>query len=245
MLPRFLVPNLDPDAGEAILPAGEAHHLTRVLRLEAGDDISVFDGRGNECRARVSSIGRAAVTIALLDRITPTAVPPVAVLLVQSVLKGDAMDDVVRDAVMAGVDAIQPVVSARTTVSRARLEAVGARWRRIVLASSKQCGRATLPPVHEPVDFDAWLLGAGRGDAFLLVEPSMSGHEPVTVRRLAHQPVPATASLIVGPEGGWTEDEVRQARAAGCTPLSLGPMTLRAAAVPLAALAALLAVWQE
>jgi 16S rRNA (uracil1498-N3)-methyltransferase len=245
MLPRFLVPSLDPDASEAVLPADEAHHLTRVLRLQAGDDISVFDGQGHERRARVASIGRAAVTVTLLECVTPTAVPPVPVLLVQSVLKGDAMDDVVRDAVMAGVDAIQPVVSARTTVNRARLEPAGGRWRRIAHASSKQCGRATLPRVHEPVDFEAWLLAAGRGDAFLLVEPSMADEQRVTVRTLAHQPVPATASLLVGPEGGWTEEEVRQARAAGCTPLSLGPMTLRSAAVPLAALAALLAIWQE
>jgi 16S rRNA (uracil1498-N3)-methyltransferase len=163
---------------------------------------------------------------------------------VQAVLKGDAMDGVVRDGTMVGVRAIQPVLSDRVTVKRSMLPAAAARWRRIALASAKQCGRSTLPQVADPIGLVDWIHAAPRGDAFLLVEPSVAGPETVSVRTLARAPVPATASLVIGPEGGWTDEEVRLALAAGCTPVSLGRMTLRAGSVPLAAAAALLAIWE-
>lgn len=244
MLSRFLVADLDPAASQAVLPADEAHHLTRVLRLGVGDRLVVFDGRGQEMIGQVQTIARGAVTVSLLERLAPVPVPAVALTLVQAILKAGTMEDVIRDAVMVGVQAVQPVVSARTTVKHALLPLALERWRRIALASAKQCGRASLPPIHAPVGVETWIGAAPRGDAFLLVEPAMSGAGTTTLRALALAPAPASASLMIGPEGGWTERERDLALAAGCTPLSLGPLTLRAASVPLAATAALLALWE-
>ena len=98
--------------------------------------------------------------------------------------------------------------------------------------------------IRDVVGFDEWLERAPAQPAFILVEPSVMG-APLTVRQLASRPVPAEATLAVGPEGGWTEGERDRAVSAGCSPLSLGRMTLRAAAVSLAAAAALLAIWDE
>jgi 16S rRNA (uracil1498-N3)-methyltransferase len=240
MAARFYVPDLKPSSGIARLARDEAHHLVKVLRLKIGDIVGVFDGRGTEWRARVETAGRAGVEVSLLEPV-PSRRPAVDITLVQAVLKGEPMDDVVRDATMLGVAAIRPILSARTTVKTAAMSTAVERWRRVALASAKQCGAARLPDIGDVLRFDEW-VEQPLEDAFILVEPSVAV-APVTIRQLASAPVPSRAVLLVGPEGGWTGEEHERATAAGCTPLSLGPMTLRAAAVPLAATAALLGIW--
>ena len=243
MLPRFLLPDLDAQRPDAVLPPEEAHHLSRVLRVKAGAEIAVFDGRGREFRARVASIDRDGVTVRLLDALAPVPAPAVPLTLVQAVLKGDSMDDVVRDCTMVGVESIQPVVSERTVVKTSLLTKAADRWRRIALAATKQCGRSQLPQIHDVMSFADWTRRGDRSHAFILLEPAAAGQETVKIRHLAARPTPPHASVVVGPEGGWTPDEVGLAMVVGCTPLSLGRLILRADAVPLAATAALLAIW--
>ena len=240
MAARFYVPDLKPSSRVATLPAEEAHHLVKVLRLDAGAIVGVFDGRGTEWRARVETASKAGVQVSLLQPV-PLRHPSVDITLVQAVLKGEPMDEVVRDATMLGIAAIQPILSSRTTVKAAAMPTAVERWRRVALASAKQCGAARLPDIGAVLGFDQWLPESLQ-EAFILVEPSVAD-APVTIRQLASASVPSRAVLLVGPEGGWTEEEHERARMAGCTPLSLGPMTLRAAAVPLAATAALLGIW--
>src|SRR4051812_15503720 len=130
---RFFAPSLDPGDETVVLPRDEGEHLTRVLRLAVGDTVAVFDGRGQEFMARVAEASRRDVRVQLLSRIEPAAEPAVAITLVQAILKGDKMDEVVRDAVMLGVAAIQPLVSKRTEATVAALVR-GARldrWRRV------------------------------------------------------------------------------------------------------------------
>jgi 16S rRNA (uracil1498-N3)-methyltransferase len=242
-LPRFYDPDLDPESGSARLSPDEAHHLTRVLRLVAGDIVTVFNGRGVEWRARVNRASREAATLSLLEPVA-ARVPPVAITLVQAIIKGEAMEDIVRDSTMIGVAAIQPVISERTTVKRRALGVADDRWRRIALASAKQCGTARLPEIFQPTLFDQWLPPRLPEHSYLLIEPGTSLAEVRTVRQLALVPAPSSALLLVGPEGGWTESERDAAISAGAIPLSLGPLTLRANAVALAAGAALIAVWQ-
>jgi 16S rRNA (uracil1498-N3)-methyltransferase len=242
MAARFYVPDLKPSSGVARLPPEEAHHLVKVLRLETGAIVGVFDGRGTEWLARVETASKAGVEVSLLEPV-PSRRPAVDITLVQAVLKGEPMDDVVRDATMLGTAAIQPILSARTAVKASAMPAAAGRWRRVALASAKQCGAARLPDIHDVVRFDDWLPGSLQ-DAFILVEPAVAV-APVTIRQLASAPVPSRALLLVGPEGGWTAEEHERATRAGCTALSLGPMTLRADAVPLAATAALLGIWSS
>src|SRR5436190_15262674 len=102
---RFFAPALDPGDETVLLPRDEAEHLTRVLRLGVGDTVAVFDGRGREFLARIASADRRDVRVQLLSRLEPPAEPTVPLTLAQAVLKGEKMDDVVRDAVMLGVAA--------------------------------------------------------------------------------------------------------------------------------------------
>jgi 16S rRNA (uracil1498-N3)-methyltransferase len=246
---RFHAPDLAPGAEVVDLPDEESHHLTRVLRLRAGDEVQVFDGRGHEYRARIEQIARGAARVRILAPIEPAAEPRVHATLVQAVLKSDHMNAVVRDATMMGVAAIQPVVTARAQVSLNALRRGRAvdRWRRTAVASVKQCRRAVVPVVHEPATFDAYLKAASAEErlCLMLVEPGVHApalRDPDTLQRL---PRPSHADVLVGPEGGWDQAEVDAAVSAGCSLLTLGQRTLRADAAPVVAIAVLQFVWGD
>jgi 16S rRNA (uracil1498-N3)-methyltransferase len=239
-----------PDAGAAgtlvTLPADEAEHLTRVLRLRAGAAVSVFNGRGSEFHAVVERIAGNRVDVRLGQARPAAPEARVAITLAQAVLKGDKMDDAVRDAVMIGVAAIQPLLTSRTEVSRLTLERGRRRqrWERIAISSAKQSGRAVVPPVLDPLDLETLLASIGRqlaAPALMFVEPDASGGAGALGELEAVGPGEAT--VLVGPEGGWTADEIEAA--AACRLVTLGARTLRADAMATIAVAALYAKWNE
>jgi 16S rRNA (uracil1498-N3)-methyltransferase len=243
---RFFAPALDPGDETVVLPRDEAEHLTRVLRLGPGDTVAVFDGRGTEFLARVATAVRRDVTVQLLSRLEAARESSVQITLVQAVLKGDRMDDVVRDAVMLGVSAVQPIVTRRSEVTVAQLlrGARVERWNRVALASAKQCRRAVLPEVRTPLTLETWLGEPLPATRLMLVEPSAASTvEPLSVLRGAAPP--SEAVVLVGPEGGWDPLEVAAAQAAGVRLVSLGSRTLRADAVPIAALSVLEFLWDQ
>ncbi len=229
-----------------MLPRDEGEHLTRVLRLGVGDTVAVFDGRGHEFLARVVSAARRDVRVQLASRVDPAPELPVALTLAQSVLKGDKMDEIVRDAVMLGVAAIQPLVTKRTEATVAALlrGARVERWRRVALASVKQSRRAVVPDIRVPLPLDSYLEEPLPALSLMLLEPSASADvEPMAVLR--RQPAPHDAALIVGPEGGWTEAEWSAAQARGVRLVTMGARTLRADAVPVAAVSILQFLWDQ
>jgi 16S rRNA (uracil1498-N3)-methyltransferase len=243
--PRFLAPDFDPAAFDPCLPAEESRHLTRVLRLGPGAVVSVFDGRGGEWVARVTSTRDAQVTLAVLEPVEPAAESRVPFTLVQALLKGAAMDEIVRDATMMGAAAIQPVLT-RHTAARPGRAARGAtleRWHRLAVASAKQCRRAVVPAVLEPVPVHEALAVHSDALELLFVEPS-AGVPSRSMRTFVGSTPPAHAALIVGPEGGWATEELDLARSLGAVPVTLGPLTLRAAAVPVAAMAIFRVLWE-
>lgn len=242
MLPRFLAETLDATAATARLSEDEARHLSQVLRLAAGDEVAVFDGAGREFRARIERVSKDGADLHLIDEFPAAPEPAVRLTLAQSVIKGERMDEVVRDATMMGVTSIEPLVTAHTA---AHIKAGRApdRWRRIAIASAKQCRRAVVPAVGPGVAFDDWLAQDRAETRVLLVEPSASveGHPLSTLGGTR----PATASLIVGPEGGWSSTEIEAAVRAGCVPVTLGRRTLRADAIPIVAIGLLQFVWGD
>lgn len=225
------------------LPRDEAEHLTRVLRLGVGHTVAVFNGRGVEFLARVVAAERHAARVELVSRVTAAPEPSVDLTLVQAVLKGDKMDDIVRDAVMMGVSVVQPIVTKRAETTAVALQrgARVERWRRVALASVKQSRRAVLPDIHVPLAFERWLERPSDGVRLLFVEPGIEGAVPLS--RLRDEPAPRAASLVIGPEGGWDPAECAAASRAGLRLVSLGGRTLRADAVPVAALSVLQCLW--
>jgi 16S rRNA (uracil1498-N3)-methyltransferase len=260
---RFYAPDAQ-EIGQIVgLSDEEAAHATRVLRLQTGDAVRVFDGRGHEFAGAILHVAKDAVTVRLDATHEAATERRVRVTLAQAVLKGDRMDDVVRDAVMMGVTAIVPLVTGRTEVSPAALQRGRRheRWARIAIVSAKQCGRAVVPSIEEPCDLTAFCqrLRADGSNGFICVEPSVHPGPDFPRRRngggLAGARRPAAVSpgrteppdasvVLVGPEGGWTPEEVEQA-AAVAVPMTLPGPTLRADAMPIVALSVLFERWGE
>jgi 16S rRNA (uracil1498-N3)-methyltransferase len=242
MLPRFLAESLDEHDGTARLAEDEARHLAQVLRLGPGDEVAVFDGAGREFRARVERVAKDGADLRLLEEFPSAPEPAVRLTLAQAVIKGEKMDDVVRDATMMGVTTIEPLVTEHTA---AHMKAGRApeRWRRIAIASAKQCRRAVVPAIGTGSAFQDWLPEDRAEMRLLLVEPSASveGH-PLSTLGTSR---PASATLMVGPEGGWSVAEIEAAVLAGYVPITLGRRTLRADAVPIVAIGLLQFVWGD
>lgn len=248
MNPRFFAPGTYGSGDQIALPDDEAQHLTRVLRLGSGDALRVFDGRGHEFDAIVATTTKNAVRVLVGEPRHAATEACVAITIAHAVLKGDKMDDVVRDAVMIGVAAIQPIVTTRTEVALSALERGRRRdrWSRVAVSSAKQCGRAVVPPVAEPISFDA-LVDALRQlslpqPALMLVEPSAEC-EVLSLAEL-DPAIPREATVVIGPEGGWTRDEIDRGSAVSRL-VKLGGRTLRADAMATIAVAALFSCWKE
>ena len=227
------------------LPEDEAAHASRVLRLQAGDAVRVFDGRGHEFAATVAQIAKSHATVTIGEPIAALPERRIAVTLAQAVLKGDKMDDVVRDAVMMGVSAIVPLVTERSEVSQQMLERGRRRerWQRIAIVSAKQCGRAVVPHIEEPCELQPFcehLASDPNVARLMFVEPSAAGGG----RLNAIPAPPASVVVLVGPEGGWSAEELGNT-ASLVTQVTLRGPTLRADAMPIVALTALFTAWGD
>jgi len=222
-----------------MLPPEEAEHLTRVLRLGTGAAIRVFNGSGEEFESVVEATSKEAVQVRLGRPRDPAPEALLQVTLAQAVLKGDKM---------IGAKAVRPVVTARTETTAAVIEKSRRqeRWERIAISAAKQCGRAVVPAILEPVTFEAlidlllqkWLAGP----SIMLVEPGAT-KAAVPFSELDVEP-PDAVTLVVGPEGGWTPEEI-EAAGVVCRLVTMGRRTLRADAMGLIAIAAAFARWRE
>ncbi len=166
-------------------------------------------------RCRLASRDR--VTLRLEEAVERFPSPRVSITLAQAILKGDKMDDVVRDATMIGADEIVPVLSEHISVKPAVI-ARGKpeeRWTRVAIASAKQCGRATVPTVGAPVTLGSWLGGLPKDETLrlILVEPTISDPRVRALREFINAPPPPRVAILVGPEGGWSHAEVEAALA--------------------------------
>lgn len=197
----------------------EAHHIAHVLRLRAGTRIVVFDG-AQEVDAELVEVSGTVVRARALGPVRRVA-RPVAITLLQGLPRGAKMDLIVRMATEVGVAAVRPVLTARSlpTATTARLE----RWRRIAREAARQCGRGDVPAIEAPARLADALAALGPVD--LLVVPWERATRPLGAA--AGRPF-VTAGVVVGPEGGLTDDDVAAVAAAGGVAVSLGPLVLRA-----------------
>ena len=234
---RFYLTNLQTLA----LAGGEAHHALHVLRLKVGDEVTVFDGRGHEARCTIAEIARdTARLIALQHSTTPQL--RCRITLAQAMPK-KTMDLIVQKATELGVSAIVPLISERTVAKLDGKTGRADRWGDIALEACKQCGNNWLPEVHPPQKYDVFLRSVGQFNLKLIA--SLQPDAKLLKTILADSPIRRLADslpsvlLIVGPEGDFTKAELDLARSAGCVPLSLGPLVLRAETAALYALSIL------
>ena len=206
--------------------ADETRHLVRVLRLGPGDVVTAADGRGRAWEVRIVTLGDTA-TGAIVGAVSPAAESPVAISLVQGVPKGDRMETIVRATTELGVARILPALTERTVVrlDAARWRDRARRWQRVAREATKQCGRAVVPAVEAPKTLAEWIASDEPADLRLCLW-EVEG-EPLrrVLERLGDRA--RSATVIVGPEGGLTRDEVARAGAAGYVPVTLGGRILR------------------
>jgi 16S rRNA (uracil1498-N3)-methyltransferase len=238
----FLVDSL-PAAGSVVLDGPEGRHAATVKRLRPGEVVQLSDGRGGLAHAVVDSAARDTVTLSLTDRVQlPPATP--RVLLAQALVKGDRGELAVELATEAGVDGVLPWRAARCVArweDGPRGDKALARWRSTAREAAKQARRPWLPPVEEPVTTAALVRRvADVAGALVLHEGATDPLSGVTL------PASGDLLLVVGPEGGVTDEELDALVAAGARPVRLGAEVLRAStagAVALGALGVLTGRW--
>ena len=232
LLTRFYVPG--PLAGLATLrlPEGPSGHLARVLRLDVGAALTVFDGRGGEYDATITAIARQGVSVALGAHHGVERESPLAITLLQGISRGERMDLIVQKTTELGVGRIVPVVGERGMVKPGPHQR--RRWQTIAEEAARQSGRADVPEIGDGMALASGLAqaAAAGGSRFLLWEGE---HGPSLPRALASRP--RAVVLLVGPEGGFAVGEVALARAAGFASAGLGPRILRSETAAIVAVA--------
>ena len=238
-MPRiFCDVRLGPGAQFSLAPDA-AQHVARALRLKSGDELTLFDGRGGEYEASILRIDHGRVDVKLGGWRDVEREAPFRAGLVQGLPEADKMDWIIQKAVELGVSWIQPIVCDRSVVrlSGERAERRESHWRRVAIAACEQSGRNTLAEVRPTLTFQAWMSAESDVRRWMLVP----GAEPLA----AQAPPDDAVEILVGPEGGLSEREDDIARSRGCHPVALGPRILRTETAPIAALAAMHALWGD
>lgn len=234
MTTAFYAPPTAIQGDRLTLPADEANHAVRVLRVRAGDEIVVVDGEGGWYRVRLEVAERQQAAGRIVERRAEVGEAAYDLTLAVGLLKNAGrFETFLEKAVELGVRAIVPLVTERT--ERPRLKR--ARAEGILLAATKQSGRSRRPPLAEPTRL-VEVLGDLSDFDLALVAHEAAGAEAALLRTLATPPPPRRAVVLVGPEGGFTEDEVARAQAAGARIVSLGPRRLRTETAAITAAAA-------
>ena len=246
-MPRFFVRkgqiSETGDGGQTVTILGDdASHITRSLRMGPGDELTVCDMSRTEYRCRILSVG-AAVTARVVSSMPSANEPPYQAVLYQALVKGDKFDTLLQKAVECGVGKVVPVLTERCTV---RPEARGidnklVRWRRIAAEAAGQCGRGIMPEVTDMMTFAEAIREASKADLALFC---YEGDGTVPLSELTNRECPSTVSLVIGPEGGFSLEEVAAARTAGMRPVGLGHRILRTETASTFVLSCLSYAWE-
>ena len=235
MIPRLLHPDLTP--GQRTLSAEASHHLVAVLRMRAGDRLTLFDGQGFEAGATVTHADRQVATVDVGEVQRVVRESPTHITVVQALCTGDKMDWVVQKATELGARRIIPVRAARSVLKldANRAEKRVAHWRAIASAASAQCGRNALPNVTDVMSFTEvladWAAQATPKTGWLL--------DPFTETSISQAPMSTRVAVMIGPEAGWTDEEESLAKRSGMTGVQVGPRILRTETVATVVLSAI------
>lgn len=227
-------------SGAQVLLQGTAvQYLGRVLRANVGDAVTLFNGGGEEFVATITEVGKRTISVLLGASSVPATESPVHTTLGLCLSKGDRFDWAVQKATELGVGAIVPLYSERVdfSIPADRVIKRVNHWRQIAISACEQCGRVKVPLITPPEALDRWVAGVDADDKWVLHRGDPS-HSP-------EQTTPESAALLIGPEGGLTDEELALAQASSFHLLPLGPRVLRTETAPVVALGVLSFCWRE
>lgn len=215
------------------LDEAEAHHALGVLRLKPGDRVAVFDGRGQEATVEITEGGSRKSLPLRVVHAAKTPPLPCRIVLAQAVPKGKNMDLIIQKATELGAAEIAPLLSERTVVrvedERGEAEAKREKWQTVAIEAAKQCGQNWLPTVGLPRSPREFLAARAKEFDLLWIaslQPDAK-HPRAWLGEFGAGARPKSALVLVGPEGDFTPAEISMAKAAGCRPITLGPIVLR------------------
>ncbi len=247
---RFFVPSEVIEGTEIFFPSELVQQLGRVLRLREGDRVIVLDNSGMEYEVQLHTFTKRSVQGTVQEARPNRNEPRTLLTLYMALLKGKKMDIVFQKGTELGVSRFVPIVTERSvmnsvdSLSDAKLD----RWEAIVREAAEQSGRGRLPEVSEPLRFDVALDKVQRSEGLSLIPWEEGGQSLRGILAPGNGTPPTEVNLFIGPEGGFEEEEVRNAQAHGALPVTLGPRILRAETAALAAAAAIfyeLGEWDE
>ncbi len=221
-IPRLYHPAPIPIDQEFVLDGDAAHHVSTVLRLKANHPVVLFNGDGNEYSAQIIDVSRKQVVVEADACLTIGKESPLSIHLGQGVSKGDRMDTVLQKSVELGVTEITPILTQRCAVKldEKRWEKKIQQWKKIITGACEQCGRNAVPTLNAPVTLNQWLASPTQASRLILA--------PGAEHALSKTPYSTHGfRLLIGPEGGLSEQEIHQANENGYTSVSLGPRILR------------------
>lgn len=228
---RFYASTEQFNGTDVLLSPEETRHLRNVLRLKIGDEAHVFDGDGHEFLCRISDIRKAGAVLEVLRGVSPAAPEStIDLTLAAAVYKNDKLDLVVQKAVELGVATFVPLVTFRSEAKLRDAEKRVDRWRKIAMEATKQCERARVMRIADPMQFDEF-VARDDGDLRLMFSEKDGGGIPqnYTTQRI---------TALIGPKGGWEDSEIELATGSGFLRIKLGKRIMRAetAAITFAAL---------
>ena len=224
---RFYVPQPRIEKGMLKVEGEEVKHIKKVLRLRAGDEVAVFDGLGKEFEGTIVEEGLSSVVIRVQNVLSSKRDSPVEVALAQSLLKGEKMDYLIQKATELGVKDVIPFLSSRSVPLLDKLGKLKRhhRWEKIAIEASKQCGRGVVPKIESLQDYSDMLRTASPNTLRLILwEREGTKLKEILESSKERKKV----FFIIGPEGGFSQEEVEEAKRAGFIPVTLGRRILRA-----------------
>ena len=216
-----------------------AHYVSKVLRLRAEDYVRLFNGEDGEYSARIVSIDKKSVSAVLEERIEGSADPRLAIHLGLGLSRGERMDYAIQKATEAGVSSITPLLTERCEVKLKgeRIDNRMSHWERIAISACEQSGRCVVPTIASPLTLPQWLSLPREGARFVLDHRGEAGFPALEK--------PESVSFLIGPEGGLSEDEVKQAQDNHFSSLRIGPRVLRTETAPIVAITLAQHLWGD
>lgn len=238
-IPRIYTPqSITPDTSFE-LEAGASHHLLKVLRMSVGRELILFNGQGAEYPAEIIAATKKNATVAVKSEIYRETESPLNTELAIGISKGERMDWVLQKATELGINTITPLFTERTEVKLTadRLKKRLDHWQQVIISACEQCQRNRIPEIHAPQRVQDFISSCQSDLKFVLHHRSE--------KQLASYTAPKSVSLLIGPEGGLTDEEITHASQHSFHELTLGPRVLRTETAPVVALAVLQSHWGD